>query len=1149
MQNSLNTPHHRRRPVGRGPGTSSKSASKKAAPRGAVRSRPLALVQVDDALQQARSQNAARAVQEQFSADFASKAQDPQAFHQLMSQVYGKGYDRKKAEAFRQRALKGDFAWLPKVRFLKDSDISGANGAYDKASGTIYLNEKLADQPELAAVTYAEEVGHHLDTELKSEDTAGDEGEMFRRLLGGEELSKSQIAEIRAENDKGTIVVDGKQVEVEFFLKKVKKKLKKAAKKIAKGPKSLAKSIGKGIKSAGKAIKDGFKKALNKLAQSKWVGYALTALSFVPVTSGFAMAANAALAAYRAIKNGDWAGAVIGAAGAFTGAGGVVGRVANAVVRGGQMYQAARAAGKGQWTAAMAAVAAATNNQNLANAAKVAHGVKEKDYGMILSGAAGMTGSQQLQYGAQLASAIQHRKPEQALAMLGQISGNPRLTALANGVQAVREKDVGAIIGAVEQLSPELRGAVMGQLNDLADTLPKGAGDVLRREVANRFEDSAKLLNALKQKDPTKALGALGAMTQDPRLKGLGQGVAAIRNRDPQALAAAISNLSPELRAAASAQLMKATENLPPEVRDAFKNELQSGFRNTAKLVKGVENGDVAGTLAALGDLSGSNRVKALGMGIEAVREGDVPEIVDALWQVSPELRETALRSMDQLTANMPPKVGQRLRAEVQNRFADTANLVRALDGKDPSAALAALGKIAGSKRLEAVGAGVDALRRSDVPELMRAVNSAAPELRGMLWNQLDGIADQFPPEVRQAFKQQKARRFSDVRALAEALVHKRPGAAAEALMKLGGHPDAAAVLNGIRKGDAGATVRALGNLSPQMRELALESISGYASQLPVEAQNALNTEVRKMLGARPIAATEGDRVPSANSNIVLAAAPHYAGIAVSDRQKAQNLARWRDTFNQPRADVPPSGQEQDGAIVGMDGDRPIYFDPKNDVANVPPAGQSGSGPLVIHVNGIRTDAKTHIKAMKDAARHTGQPVIGIRNMTDGMGDDVAQTNRDNKYQPKDLGDLALQSPSRINPATKALAETVMAQLKAGRPVHLMAHSQGAAITSSALHVVKSFIEGDPSQTGLAPAEQQRLREAYNNMNVETFGGATKTYPEGPNYVHFIHHQDWVVNTQGLLSGDPDTIKARSGGEKAEIRGVRRQRRRLRLVL
>jgi hypothetical protein len=152
-----------------------------------------------------------------FQKEFGDLAQDKEAFHALMKQVYGENYDAGKAEQYRQMALKGDYSFLPPVRFVSREELAGGNGAYNSEDGVIYLAEDLKGNPALMQQTFVEEAGHHLDAMLNTSDSAGDEGELFRRLMSGEKLTDGQIAEIRAENDHGTIIVDGKKVEVEFW--------------------------------------------------------------------------------------------------------------------------------------------------------------------------------------------------------------------------------------------------------------------------------------------------------------------------------------------------------------------------------------------------------------------------------------------------------------------------------------------------------------------------------------------------------------------------------------------------------------------------------------------------------------------------------------------------------------------------------------------------------------------------------------------------------------------------------------------------------------------------------------------------------------------------------------------------------------------
>jgi hypothetical protein len=128
-------------------------------------------------------------------------------------------------------------------------------GAY--ADGTVYLNEDVLSNPSLAADVLSEEVGHHMDTLVKRTDTAGDEGEMMRRLLAGEDLSVADKRAIRAENDKGTIRVNGKDVEVEFFLGKVWDGIKGAAEAVGNAVGNAVESVGRGIVELGEGIVDG----------------------------------------------------------------------------------------------------------------------------------------------------------------------------------------------------------------------------------------------------------------------------------------------------------------------------------------------------------------------------------------------------------------------------------------------------------------------------------------------------------------------------------------------------------------------------------------------------------------------------------------------------------------------------------------------------------------------------------------------------------------------------------------------------------------------------------------------------------------------------------------------------------------------------
>jgi hypothetical protein len=157
-------------------------------------------------------------VKSAFKEEFANKAADKEGFDAFMQQVYGDKYDKNLAEQYRQCALRGDFSWLPDVKFVDAATLHGGNGAYNAQEGVVYINRDVAAaDPQKAAQVFVEEAGAHLDAKLNTADTQGDEGEMFRRVLSGENLSQQEIAAIRNDDDHGTITVDGKKVEVEFW--------------------------------------------------------------------------------------------------------------------------------------------------------------------------------------------------------------------------------------------------------------------------------------------------------------------------------------------------------------------------------------------------------------------------------------------------------------------------------------------------------------------------------------------------------------------------------------------------------------------------------------------------------------------------------------------------------------------------------------------------------------------------------------------------------------------------------------------------------------------------------------------------------------------------------------------------------------------
>ena len=202
-----------------------------------------------------------------FKAHFADLAGDKAGFHALLKQSFGEGYDAAAAEGFRKAALAGDFSWLPAVAYVSDEKLGGALGAYDRENNVVYLNRTLASDPGFAASIYVEEAGHFLDTALNTTDTAGDEGELFRRLLAGENISAADRQVIAAENDLATIHINGRDIVVEQWnpFKAIGNAVKAVGKAVSSAAKTVAKSVTTVVKKVGQAVKAGVDFLVDKI--------------------------------------------------------------------------------------------------------------------------------------------------------------------------------------------------------------------------------------------------------------------------------------------------------------------------------------------------------------------------------------------------------------------------------------------------------------------------------------------------------------------------------------------------------------------------------------------------------------------------------------------------------------------------------------------------------------------------------------------------------------------------------------------------------------------------------------------------------------------------------------------------------------------
>ncbi len=193
-----------------------------------------------------------------------------------------------------------------------------------------------------------------------------------------------------------------------------------------------------------------------------------------------------------------------------------------------------------------------------------------------------------------------------------------------------------------------------------------------------------------------------------------------------------------------------------------------------------------------------------------------------------------------------------------------------------------------------------------------------------------------------------------------------------------------------------------------------------------------------------------------------------------------------------------------DGHLVGTQGQTFPPGTPLSMIPGVTPKDNPNPSETILYVNGIMTPVEGQLKEMQSIADTSGAKVIGIHNSTQGIVTDLAQC----------VGD---KLDKGSNPAVDTLADTLYNELKAGRDVHLMGYSQGGLITARALFDVQQRLR---IEDGMSQAQAEQL---MSHLKVETFGAASRSYPDGPQYVHYVNNADPVPTLTGL-GGDLDPL-------------------------
>jgi Ca2+-binding RTX toxin-like protein len=139
-------------------------------------------------------------------------------FDTVMATAFGNRVNPTQLQQLRQQWLSGNFSIIPNIQVVSQSDLGTANGAYGASLDTIFLSADFLASATAEAITSVllEEIGHRIDQRLNGGlDSAGDEGEIFSRLVNGENLSASVLAGLKSQNDHGVMNFRGGSIAVE----------------------------------------------------------------------------------------------------------------------------------------------------------------------------------------------------------------------------------------------------------------------------------------------------------------------------------------------------------------------------------------------------------------------------------------------------------------------------------------------------------------------------------------------------------------------------------------------------------------------------------------------------------------------------------------------------------------------------------------------------------------------------------------------------------------------------------------------------------------------------------------------------------------------------------------------------------------------
>ncbi|MFB2878446.1 PA14 domain-containing protein [Floridanema aerugineum] len=140
-------------------------------------------------------------------------------FNAKMNRAFDNDWNAEVFSNLVQEFAKGNFSQLPAIEILPSAAINGANGAFASVTNTIYLAKEFVEQNagNLDAITSVllEETGHFIDSKINDSDAAGDEGDIFARVVQGQTISAGELLGLKGEDDTATVTLNQEAIGIE----------------------------------------------------------------------------------------------------------------------------------------------------------------------------------------------------------------------------------------------------------------------------------------------------------------------------------------------------------------------------------------------------------------------------------------------------------------------------------------------------------------------------------------------------------------------------------------------------------------------------------------------------------------------------------------------------------------------------------------------------------------------------------------------------------------------------------------------------------------------------------------------------------------------------------------------------------------------